>query len=80
MILFLIRYLAGSGRSSKEYWKNESTQMRSPLSGGLEGRSRPLGLRIKMKITWQGRVIDTANGSRIIDTRHWGVDRDDVIV
>ncbi|MFW5810531.1 MAG: hypothetical protein ACOCWY_02915 [Thermodesulfobacteriota bacterium] len=54
--------------------------MRSPLSGGLEGRSRPLGLRIKMKITWQGRVIDTANGSRIIDTRHWGVDRDDVIV
>lgn len=47
---------------------------------GLEGRSRPVGLRIKMKITWQGRVIDTANSNRIIDTRHWGVDRDDVIV
>jgi hypothetical protein len=46
---------------------------------GLSGTSRPTGLRIRLRIVWQGRVIDTSRGNRIIATRHWGVRGDDII-
>ncbi len=46
---------------------------------GLRGNSQPKGLRIRMSIMWQGRVIDTSRSNRIVDTRHWRVDKDEII-
>ena len=46
---------------------------------GLSGIRRPRGLRVRLKLTWQGRVIDTRAGNRILDTRQWGVEKDDII-
>ncbi len=47
---------------------------------GLRGATRPSGLRIKLDITWQGRIIDTAGGNRILRTLHWRARKDDIIV
>ncbi len=47
---------------------------------GLRGATRPVGLRIKLNITWQGRIIDTSRANRLVRTLHWGVNKDDIIV
>lgn len=47
---------------------------------GLRGNSRLTGLRIKLDIIWQGRIIDTSRGGAVIRTLHWGAKKDDIIV
>ncbi len=47
--------------------------------GLQDDRSRPSGLRIRQKFIFQGRIIDTARGNRIVATRHWKVEGDHII-
>lgn len=47
---------------------------------GLRGSTRPTGLRIKLDILWQGRIIDTSRANTVIRTLHWGAKKDDIIV
>jgi hypothetical protein len=46
---------------------------------GLAGNSRPVGLRVHVKLMWQGRIIDTRAGNRTVRTLHWKVEKDDII-
>lgn len=55
-------------------------EYRSRDTWGLRGLSRPRGLRVKIDIVYKGAVIDTLEGNRVVDTRHWGVHIDDIIV
>jgi len=41
---------------------------------------RPRGLRIWLKLTYQGRIIDVKDKNRTIRTLHWGFQLDDIIV
>ncbi|MCA9139658.1 MAG: hypothetical protein KDB00_22955 [Planctomycetales bacterium] len=48
--------------------------------GLADDRGRPAGLRIRQKFLFQGRIIDTARGNRIVATRHWKLEGDHIIV
>jgi hypothetical protein len=47
---------------------------------GLSGASRPRGLRFEIEIVYRGAVIDRLDGDRVLDTRQWRVQLDDIIV
>jgi hypothetical protein len=59
--------------------QSDGCEYRAQDTYGLRGTTRPLGLRIRLNIIWQGRVIDTRSGNRVIRTLHWGAKRDDII-
>ncbi len=46
---------------------------------GLLGSTRPEGLRIRLKIAWQGRIIDTHDDGRILAKRIWAIQADKMI-
>lgn len=41
--------------------------------------ARPFGLRIRQKFMFQGRIIDTSRGNKIVATRHWKLEGDYII-
>ncbi len=59
--------------------QRDGCQYRLRDTWGLRGTARPAGLRITIDIIYRGRIIDTADGNRVIRTLHWGVHIDDII-
>ncbi len=46
---------------------------------GLRAARRLIGLRIQVDIVYRGRIIDTAEGDRVVKTLHWGFHIDDIV-
>ena len=46
---------------------------------GLSGTSRVIGLRIRLSLVWQGRIIDTRAHNRVIKQDTWHVNGDNII-
>lgn len=64
------RYLPAQGNGA-EY--------RARDTWGLEGLSRPSGLRVDLDIVYKGVVIDTFDGNKVVAQHQWGVHIDDII-
>ncbi len=47
---------------------------------GISGTTRPRGLRIRIDLNFQGRVIDVRDSNRVIRTLAWRYQGDDIIV
>jgi hypothetical protein len=47
---------------------------------GLSATTRVVGLRIRLSLAWQGRIIDTRERNRVIGQETWHIDGDDIIV
>ena len=64
------------------YLPNQATgcRYRARDTYGLRGATQQVGLRIRLDVTWQGRVIDTRAGNRVLRTLHRRAARDDIIV